>query len=222
MSVAAAVVGVALGLVAGVRHAFEPDHLAAVSTLVAGGRSPRRTVAFAAAWGTGHGAVLVLLGGALLFVGARLPPRVGAALEAGVGVMLVVLGVSAFGELRRRWQRASRAERDHGHGHDHGHGPRGYSLGRALTVGVVHGLAGTGALTAVAASELGASPLYGVGVLALYAAGATLGMVALAGALGLPLARVARSRGGVTALLGASGALSLAVGMLVFVRAVAA
>ena len=75
-----------LGFTSGMRHALEPDHLAAVSTLVAGERTARASVSYALAWGAGHGAMLVLAGGALALFKGRLPDVAGDLLELLVAI----------------------------------------------------------------------------------------------------------------------------------------
>lgn len=188
--------GCLLGLASGVRHAVEPDHLAAVSTLVAGQKSAKDSVRFAATWGFGHGLVLLLVGGLLLALRARMPHAIEEGFELAVGVMLVVLGA-------RTLQQAMRAQRSHAH-HP--------SNARPLVIGVVHGLAGSGALAALASTR---APSLGSGLLFLcvYATGAMLGMAGLAGLAGLPIARLLRSDRAGRALLAATGALSLVMGL---------
>jgi hypothetical protein len=211
--------GLLWGLAQGVRHALEPDHLAAVSTLVADRRSPRQAASYAIAWGLGHALVLLAFGGALILVRARLPERVAAGFELGVAAMLVVLGVRA---LRRAWVRGaagvlSHAHPDGDHVHtapaDHVH-VRGLTLAKQpLVIGCIHGLAGSGALAAVVLSRM-ASPLAGLAYMAVYGGGAALGMAALAGVAGVPLARLVRTPRGAPILLGMTGGLSLLLGLV--------
>jgi len=92
----------ALGLLLGLRHALEADHVSTVATLASRSGSARQTVGVAAAWGVGHAAALVLLGTALIGLGASLPERVSRLLELAVGAILVVLGVGVLRRLRER------------------------------------------------------------------------------------------------------------------------
>jgi hypothetical protein len=211
--------GLLWGLAQGLRHALEPDHLAAVSTLVADRKSARQAASYAVSWGLGHALVLLAFGGALLLVRARLPERVAAGFELVVAVMLVVLGVRA---LRRAWVRGAGDAVPHHHASGvHAHvGPadhvhlRGLTLAKQpLLVGCVHGLAGSGALVAVVLSQA-ASPLAGLAYMAVYGGGAALGMAMLAGVAGLPLAKLVRTRLGMPILLGTTGALSLLLGIV--------
>jgi hypothetical protein len=217
------------GLAQGVRHALEPDHLAAVSTLVADRRSPRQAASYAVAWGLGHALVLMAFGGALILVRARLPDRVAAVLELGVAAMLVVLGVRA---LRRAWTQGAAVAASHARGHataDHDHAApadhvhvRGLTLlKQPLVVGCVHGLAGSGALASVVLAQV-ASPLAGLATMAVYGLGAALGMAMLAGVAGVPLARLVRTRRGGPILLGTTGGLSLLLGVVWAVAAATA
>lgn len=200
--------GAALGLAAGVRHAMEPDHLAAVSTVVAEQKSARRSMTFAAAWGVGHALMLLGVGGALLLVRREMPARLGDAFELAVAAMLVFLGLRAIVRARRQAPAAGHAHSQHAEPHEHGIRA---SL-RPLGIGVVHGLAGSGALAALA---IGQAPSFGAGLLFLgiYGAGATLGMSALAGVVGIPLARLARRPRVMSGLLALTGALSIALGV---------
>lgn len=197
----------ALGLAAGVRHAFEPDHLAAVSTLVtgAGARPGRATLRFAAAWGAGHGAVLLAVGGVLFALRAEMPARAADALELLVAFMLVVLGVRG---IRRARSEPRPAE------HAHPHAAPNVSLtALPFLVGTLHGLAGSGGLTAVVAAEQ-PSLAGGLLTMGLYGLGAAVGMVALAGVATLPLRRQQASGARALAAVGtlASG-VSVVVGL---------
>ena len=214
------VLGLLWGLAQGVRHALEPDHLVAVSTLVAERRTARSAASYAVAWGVGHALVLLAFGGVLLLVKGHVPERVGAGFELLVAAMLVALGVRA---LRRAYVHGrAGAPKPHAHelqAHVHA-GPtdhvhlRGFTLARQpLVVGCLHGLAGSGALAALVLPGM-KSPLAGLVYMAVYGSGATLGMAMLAGLAGVPLARLVRTARGIPILLGTTGLLSLALGVV--------
>ena len=200
-----------LGVLQGMRHALEPDHVAAVSTLVAEQRSVRASALYAAAWGLGHAFVLLLVGGVLLALRTALPDRLMNAFELVVGLMLVVLGLQALGRAAGRRGR-QHLSRHHALGADHVHVGKWTMAKRPLLVGAVHGLAGSGALAALVMAKL-PSWLDGVLFMALFGAGATLGMAMLAGIAGAPLARLARTPRGTPVMLALSGALSLVLGV---------
>lgn len=190
--------GCAIGLLNGARHALEPDHLAAVSSLVSGEKDAKATMRFGALWGAGHALMLLIAGGALYLLEKELPERIANLFELVVAVMLVVLGARAI-------RKGVRGELEVGHSHRRSRLP--------FFVGIVHGLAGSGALTAMALSKMPSS-LAGLGFIALYAAGSIVGMAALAGALGLPLARLAVNRRAISWLVCTSGAISLVFGVI--------
>lgn len=186
----------AVGALLGVRHAFEPDHLTAVTTLVIQARSARRGALLGMMWGLGHTASLLVLGAIVLVTGAALPARTAAGFELAVAVMLIVLGARAV------WNgvRAPAHGREHVHRHhevEHAHaGPAQHLhvagrvvVWRPLVVGVVHGLAGTGALTALLFArlpDLAARMTY----IALFGLGSVAGMAAATGLAGASLGRV--------------------------------
>ena len=208
-----------LGLLLGMRHALDADHLAAVATLVTRSRSVGHTVLQGVAWGAGHTFTLLLFGGAVLVLGLVLPERAAPALEFAVGVMLVGLGTDVLYRLvRKRVHFHVHGHADdtlHYHAHSHlgessGHNPQrhehdhGFPL-RALLVGMVHGMAGSAALILFSLEAL-RSPAWGIAYIALFGLGSIVGMAALSAAIALPLRlssrRVNRIHGGFTAMVG--------------------
>ena len=201
-TVSSTAIGIVLGLLVGLRHSFEPDHLTAVSTLVGDTHDLRGGALLGALWGIGHTVALVIVGGILVLVGASLPARAGVAFELGVAAMLLALGVRAVVVAFRAAHPAR----------DHRHAVRSLAW-RPLAVGLVHGLAGSGALTAIVFAELpgaGARLLY----MTLFGLGSVAGMAFASGAAGATLRVVARSAGARRSLGLATGLLSVAVGVL--------
>lgn len=202
--------GIVLGVLVGLRHAFEPDHLTAVSTLVTEASSARRGAALGALWGLGHTVSLVVVGLILLVAGASLPERVAAGFELCVSAMLIVLGARS---IVRSWM----APQAHAHAHAD-HVPHLHVAGRVvawrpLVVGLVHGLAGSGALTALVFAEL---PTTGLRLLyiSLFGAGSVAGMALASGLAGASLRAAVRRRPVARSLSLATGALSIVVGCL--------
>jgi high-affinity nickel permease len=115
----------AFGFVLGMRHATDADHVAAISTLVAGGRSPKRAAVAGAWWGVGHSASVLLVGGALVLFKLPMPARLALSLEFLVALMLIGLGI-----------RSMRVQAT----------PAPVSNARPLAIGVMHGLAGSAVL----------------------------------------------------------------------------
>jgi hypothetical protein len=208
-----------LGFASGMRHALEPDHLAAVSTFVAGERRPAAAARYALAWGAGHGTMLIIAGGALALFRAQLPDPVSDVFELVVAIALVALGVRGLVQAARAGRVGPTVMHRHGdvaHVHagpgDHLHVNR-FTLARLpFAIGLLHGLAGSGALAALVVART-PSPFFGLSFIAVYAIGAALGMTALAGVLGVPLARFAKSQRAMTFVVGASALASLVVGV---------
>lgn len=209
-----------LGSLLGMRHALEPDHLAAVSTLVTRERGSVRAALLGACWGLGHTLSLMIVGAALVLMRAEMPPAVSDSFELLVAVMLIALGVRAIRQARR--QGVSGPPHVHQHGdlvHAHAGAPAHLHVGRwtlarrPLLVGAVHGLAGSGALTALVLTTLptmGAQLAY----IMLFGAGSTVGMAALSGLFGWPLARIGQHQAVARAVSTAVGVVSVGLGLL--------
>ncbi len=218
----------ALGIALGARHAFEPDHLAAVSTLVSERPRPRHAAVLGALWGLGHTAALLAVGVVLLIARAELSPRVEAGFEIVVAAMLIALGVrSVVLALRdgRRGETHAHAHGDHAHVHA---GPRGHvhvfdrTLAlRPLLVGLIHGLAGSGGMAALAMAEMPTRATAIVYVL-LFGLGSVVGMAAVSALAALSLSRVAPHAPALRRLRIGSGALAVVVGIVWGALAVAA
>src|SRR3989304_9047511 len=91
----------ALGLLLGIRHAFDADHLVAVTTIVSEYKNPLRAIWIGVSWGLGHTTTLFLAGGALLLLNLHIPERLALFFEFAVGLMLIVLGVQTFLSFRQ-------------------------------------------------------------------------------------------------------------------------
>jgi len=196
-----------LGLFLGMRHATDADHLAAVASLATRSGSRMQTLWLGAVWGAGHTATLLLFGGAVMMLGLVVPMRAAQALEAAVGLMLVLLGVDV-------WRRA---RRDHVQ-IDHA----GVFPTRALLVGMMHGMAGSAAIVLL---SLGAmeSTLTRFGYIAVFGVGSIFGMALLSTAIAVPLRWSARLPASTPALFSSAiGATTLCVGIyLVYETAIA-
>ena len=114
----------ALGFVLGIRHATDPDHVVAVTTIVAGQRSVRGAALIGAAWGLGHTLTILLVGSGIIIFKWVIPPRVGLGMELSVAIMLIVLGLANLAGtvrwLRARRLLSGRSARIHSHVHRHG------------------------------------------------------------------------------------------------------
>ncbi len=200
-----------LGTLLGMRHALEPDHLAAISTLMTGERSSANAAWLGACWGLGHTLTLLATGALLVVLQTEMP-----ALAAQVLELCVILLLIGFG-ARAMYQGACRVPA----GPTHSHRRPGasspflvdrWTLARPLLVGAVHGLAGSGAMTALVVTTL-PSTVTRLGYLMLFGVGSTVGMAALSGLLGWPLARLGAHHMFVRSVSLAVGGVSIALGL---------
>lgn len=201
------------------RHALEPDHLAAVSTLVARERGGIRAALLGACWGLGHTVALLAVGVVLVVLRAEMPPHVADLFEFFVAIMLVALGTRALYQAVRQGVRGPVHVHHHGRiVHTHEGVPAHVHIGpwtlarRPLAVGMVHGLAGSGALTALVLTTLPTTAAR-LTYMALFGLGSTLGMAVLSGALGWPIARLGGRPNVARAVSGIVGCLSIALGL---------
>ncbi len=164
-----------LGFALGIRHALDPDHLAAMGTIVAREKSPGRAALLGSIWGMGHSTSLLAASAVIIVFRIPLSLAVAHVLELGVAAMLIVLGVQSLlypvpntavsSEPRRR---------------------------RPYFIGLVHGLAGSGGLALVVLPTLPdrwSALLY----VLLFGLGSIGGMALWSAALAVPLGRLGRS-----------------------------
>jgi ABC-type nickel/cobalt efflux system permease component RcnA len=176
----------------GFLHALEVDHMIAVSTFVSRRPVLRSAAEFGVRWGVGHSIAVLLLGGVLLLTGVRWPARYDAFGEAAVGLMLMGLGIWAFRAARRLHLHSPEEHGGHlhlhahgaqpavhQHAHDPGHsGERAHHHGHGVTlVGLLHGFSGTSAVVALVPVVLIRRIGLGLGYLAAFGVGVTLGMM---------------------------------------------
>jgi high-affinity nickel-transport protein len=208
-----------LGSLLGMRHALEPDHLAAVSTLITGERGSAKAALLGACWGLGHTLTLVVVGAALVILRAEMPARAADGFEFCVALMLIGLGLRAIYLAARQGPAGPVHVHHHGHvTHAHHGVPAHVHIGtwtlarRPLLVGAVHGLAGSGALTALVLTTLPTTAAR-LSYIALFGLGSTLGMAGLSGLLGWPIARLGQHRGLARAVSLVVGCISTTLGV---------
>jgi ABC-type nickel/cobalt efflux system permease component RcnA len=196
--------GTTLGLVIlvavllGLRHATDPDHLAAVTTLIAGGRdrAARKAGQLGFAWGLGHATSLFAFGVPILLFKAFLPESVQRAAETAIGFVIMALAVW----LLIRWRRGlfhvhvhAHGEGVHAHGHDHDgdphphRAPRARSRMQAYGIGLVHGMGGSAGVGVLLLATIH-SHVVGVIALGLFAFFTAVSMAILSTGFGLTLA----------------------------------
>jgi ABC-type nickel/cobalt efflux system permease component RcnA len=124
---------IVLGFFLGMRHATDPDHVIAVTTIVSRQRSIRHAALIGALWGAGHTITILVVGSAIILFGIVIPPRLGLTMELSVGLMLILLGILNLSGIMRRITEIFTPSQMGTHSHPHGHGdyvhshPHGHS-----------------------------------------------------------------------------------------------
>src|SRR3990172_6036224 len=191
------------GLAIGLEHAFEPDHIAAVSTQIAKrkfqqskslkvfvGQSTLRSSLLGALWGAGHTSTLILVGLLVFALSLSITNTVFIGLEFIVGLMLVFLGSMAYlnksiFKFRHLHPHIHEDGTIHTHPHTHdGEHKHGHKL---YAIGCVHGLAGSGSLVVLVASSLGSVEMV-LSFILIFGIGSMVGMAIISGLIGLPFA----------------------------------
>jgi ABC-type nickel/cobalt efflux system permease component RcnA len=115
---------IALGFFLGMRHATDPDHVIAVTTVVSRQNNVARSALVGAIWGLGHTLTIFVVGSAIILFDLVIPPRVGLSMELCVAVMLVVLGLINIRSFVRAMPARAAGQRTSGlvHSHVHSHG----------------------------------------------------------------------------------------------------
>jgi len=226
---------VLLGFFLGMRHATDPDHVIAITTIVSRERTMLHAAIIGAVWGLGHTVTILVVGSAIILLKLTIPPSLGLIMELSVAFILILLGASNLTGLTRRaieWFTI----RLHGPG-DHAHAifgrliihthngsdddappQRRQKLGlfhilRPLTVGIVHGLAGSAAVTLLVLTTI-SHPGWAIAYLFIFGLGTIAGMMLITAAIALPFAYTLRHFAQLNqGLAVASGVISLSFGL---------
>jgi ABC-type nickel/cobalt efflux system permease component RcnA len=215
-----------LGLVTGLRHSIEADHVAAVLSVVASNhkKNIKRASMLGAIWGLGHTMSLFVAGLVVLLLAVNISETLSNRLEFGVGIMLLFLGVTTltgwsigkfFKGLRHQKKSSHKHihyhqgnvvhSHEHIHNREHGHGHK------SLIIGMVHGMAGSGALLLIVLSTINSIPL-GLAYIAIFGAGSIGGMAGISTLMGIPFVKLSNSAKISIALRYAAAITTLAIG----------
>lgn len=199
-----------LGLVFGLKHATEVDHVVAISTIVSRHKNVFRSAFVGALWGAGHTVSLLAIAVLVLWFRVAIPERVTGWLEFGVALMIIGLGVSALWRARRKDAQVHLHQHSHdgvSHTHVHFHehetkhertspSPHSHRVSlvgwKPVLVGMMHGLAGSGALTLLVLTQI-SSAWVGLFYVLTFGLGSILGMLLMSGLIGLPFALSSRN-----------------------------
>lgn len=191
------------GFILGMRHATDPDHVVAVATIGSQQRSIAGGALIGVLWGVGHTVTIVAVGIAIIVFNAVISPQVGLSLELAVALMLIVLGVLSL----RGAMRPVRLD----------HVLDGLSINRILrplTIGIVHGLAGSASIALLVLASI-RDPFWAAMYLLVFGAGTVAGMMLITGLMVWPLAHIGHRSATVRRrVTTATGVLSLVFGVL--------
>jgi cytochrome c biogenesis protein CcdA len=175
-----------IGFFLGMRHATDPDHVVAVTTIVTQQRKLGRAALIGILWGLGHTLTIFLVGCAIILFNVVIPARLGLAMEFSVSLMLVLLGgwnLASFMNALPRPPLESAVEHSHPHGtmfHKHSRTEQQatgrFQLTRPLAVGIVHGLAGSAAVALLILATIH-NPRWAIAYLLVFGLGTVAGMM---------------------------------------------
>jgi ABC-type nickel/cobalt efflux system permease component RcnA len=194
-----------LGLILGIRHSTDADHVVAISTIVSKQRSIRNAAFIGSVWGMGHTITIFIVGSLIILFGVEIPPRLGLSMEFSVALMLILLGVlNLTGVMQKMTTRFTPAIAGPGNTPaverketrttrieellENSIGRLGlYQCLRPLAIGLVHGLAGSAAVALLVLSTIH-NPVWATAYLLIFGAGTMIGMMCMTAAIALPLA----------------------------------
>ena len=190
-----------LGMLLGSKHSLDPDHVVAVSTIVSEYKNPLRSFWVGISWGLGHTTTLLIIGIVIIALRLTIPERMALLFEFAVGVMLVGLGIQVIYSFRKKkvHQHAHGHEEEaHHHFHSHSKSPEHvpehhntHGIGKpflrkkSYVIGLVHGMAGSAALTFLVLASI-ESPIAGLVYILLFGVGSVLSMGIMTVIIGLP------------------------------------
>lgn len=219
-----------LGLILGMRHSTDADHVVAISTIVSKQRSIRNAAFIGSIWGLGHTITIFVVGSLIILFGVEIPPRLGLSMEFSVAIMLILLGIFNLTGVMQKvtaYYTPASAERVTtsdlsqlgktknaiGKLLENSVGRFGlYQCVRPLIIGLVHGLAGSAAVALLVLSTIH-NPAWATAYLLIFGVGTMIGMMFMTTAIAIPLTYAGDRFANVTRYLGvASGVVSVCFG----------
>lgn len=180
-----------IGFIIGLQHAFEPDHVVAVSALISKNKSIRKSAILGSLWGLGHTTTLFIVGALIMLLKITIPETIALSLEFIVGIVIAALGINLLYELITKKKHIHSHEHDgvshshmhtHAHttlsGHDHKH--------KTFAVGLIHGMAGSAGLMLLVLTTISSFWL-GLLYILIFGIGSMFGMAIVSGIISLPL-----------------------------------
>lgn len=183
------------GLVLGLKHALDADHLAAVAALLSETGSLKKAALYGAAWGVGHAFTLFVVGFAVLYFKRGVPENIASGFEFAIGGVLILLGLRVILRLRRPVSV----------GHKH--------IGKPFVVGIFHGLAGSAVLSLLALTTVD-DPLLGLWFILIFGIGSIIGMFLVSALISVPFVLTKRIHVLNKTFSAAAGIISIVIGAI--------
>lgn len=218
-----------LGLIIGIEHAFEPDHVAAIGTQMIRKNKKNdsknifksaftRSSLIGAFWGAGHTTTLVIIGLVVYLFAITIQDEIFSSLEIVVGIMLVSLGISAiwnkkFFKFRHRHPHQHIDGNLHFDAHEHNDVNHKHEH-KSYFIGLIHGLAGSGSLVAMTSATFGNIEM-ALSFIFIFGLGSIIGMILVSGLMGLPFVFANKTQHLNKLFRYITGAISLAIGFSV-------
>lgn len=206
----------ALGFILGLQHALEADHVAAVSTIAAQHKDLKQSSIMGALWGIGHTATLLLIGLIVITFKFSIPEKFALSFEMLVGVMLIALGLNLLLKFKKDNLHAHEHEHEdarHVHLHSHKTSKNHNHAHKSVLVGMLHGIAGSGALMLVVAGATN-NAVSGMLFIAIFGVGSILGMAATSAIITLPIVYSGKIGKADQIIKFSAGVLSVVIGSL--------
>lgn len=203
------------GFLLGLQHSLDPDHIAAVSTLVSANKSLKRSAITGAAWGIGHTAILLFVGSALMLLKVTIPATVSQMLECLVGVMLLYLGGGLLKKVvidKVHIHKHAHGDLEHVHLHSHKTSAGHEHLHKPFLIGVVHGLAGSAGIMLLIMATM-SSLVQGFFFTFIFGIGSILGMMFSGAIISLPFRATVHFKRLNSSFMIAAAVITIAIGL---------
>ena len=209
------------GFLSGIKHAFDIDHIAAISTITSNQKSIKKSSLLGMFWGFGHAIALFLVGLIVLLLKIKIPEKMALLAELLVGVMLIILGINvlfAINKNKIHIHKHKHGNEEHVHFHSHKLGKYHYHkhipLKQSFLTGLIHGLAGNAALTLLILATINPA-LLGLIYTLFFGIGSILGMMLISTIISLSFAAIPNLQKTQKLIRSSTGLISMTIGLII-------
>jgi len=206
------------GFLMGIKHALDADHIAALSTILSRNKSIKDSSILGMFWGFGHTVALLVMGFLILLLKITVPEKIALSFELIVGTMLVLLGINLLIQIyedKIHIHKHVHGKEKHSHFHTHKHTKQHNHFHKSLYIGLLHGLAGSAALSLLVLTTINSIWL-GLLYILIFGIGSIIGMMLISSIISIPFALISKRLENAKTMLRASSALiSIIIGISV-------